>query len=89
MDTGGQSLAKGASEALLARAKQLDLGGEFELPPGDPITHFGAGYAKIIASNVFLSGLDPEFTSTDQARSLASGTTRPSAASNGTASHSR
>ncbi len=61
LDTGGQNLAEGASDALLSRASQLDLGGEFELPPGDPITHFGSGYAKIIASNVFLSGLDPEF----------------------------
>jgi len=61
LDTGGQGLAEGASEALLARARHLDLGGAFELPPGDPITHFGAGFAKIIASNVFLSGLEPEF----------------------------
>ena len=61
VDTGGQSGAEGASEALLARATQLDLGGDFELPPGDPVTHFGAGFAKTMASNVFLTGLAPEF----------------------------
>ena len=63
LDTGGQSPADGASEAVLARARELDMGGAFEMPPGDPITHFGAGFAKIMASNVFLSGLEPEFVS--------------------------
>ena len=35
--------------------------GTFEPPPGDPVSHFGAGFAKVLASNVFLSGLDPAF----------------------------
>ena len=43
------------------RARRLDIGGEFLLPPGDPISHFGAGFAKILCSNVFLAGLDPAF----------------------------
>lgn len=44
-----------------ARGRRLDLGGEFAIPPGDPISHFGAGFAKILCSNVFLAGLDPGF----------------------------
>lgn len=43
------------------RGRHLDLGGEFAIPPGDPISHFGAGFAKILCSNVFLAGLDPGF----------------------------
>ena len=43
------------------RARRLNLGGEFAIPPGDPISHFGAGFAKILCSNVFLAGLDPGF----------------------------
>lgn len=43
------------------RGRRLDLGGEFAIPPGDPISHFGAGFAKILCSNVFLAGLDPGF----------------------------
>ena len=44
-----------------ARADQIDLGGSFDIPPGDPISHFGGGFAKIVCSNVFLTGLDPDF----------------------------
>ncbi|SVC83554.1 uncharacterized protein METZ01_LOCUS336408, partial [marine metagenome] len=43
------------------RGGRLDLGGQFAIPPGDPISHFGAGFAKILCSNVFLAGLDPTF----------------------------
>ena len=46
---------------ILTRAKALDLGGNYDIPPGDPISHFGAGLAKILCSNVFLAGLDPTF----------------------------
>lgn len=45
----------------MARAKPLELGGEYVIPPGDPLTHFGAGFAKVMASNVFLSGLPLAF----------------------------
>ena len=43
------------------RARRLDIGGEYVFPPGDPISHFGAGFAKILCSNVFLAGLEPTF----------------------------
>ena len=37
-----------------ARADQIDLGGRFVIPPGDPVSHFGGGFAKILCSNIFL-----------------------------------
>lgn len=44
-----------------ARADRIDLGGRFAIPPGDPVSHFGAGFAKILCSNIFLAGLEPAF----------------------------
>ncbi len=46
---------------LLARADSLEIPGDWVLPPGDPLAHATAGFAKILCSNVFLSGLDPDF----------------------------
>ncbi len=46
---------------LVARAAALELPGEYVLPPGDALVHSTAGFAKILCSNVFLSGLDPDF----------------------------
>ena len=50
-----------ARAALIARGESLELPGEFVLPPGEPLHHHTAGFAKILCSNVFLSGLDPAF----------------------------
>ncbi len=47
--------------ALIARGEALRIPGEWMVPPGDPLLHATAGFAKILCSNVFLSGLDPEF----------------------------
>ena len=47
--------------AVVERGQSLDLGGHFEPPPGDAVSHFGAGFAKVLASNIFLGGLDPAF----------------------------
>ncbi len=47
--------------ALLARARALDLHPPYEPPPGDPLEHHAAGLAKVIASAVFITGLDPDF----------------------------
>ncbi len=47
--------------ALIARGDSLEIPGEWAIPPGDPLVHATAGFAKILCSNVFLSGLDPEF----------------------------
>ena len=50
-----------AREALIARAKSLELNTPYVPPPGDPLEHTASGYAKVICSAVFITGLDPEF----------------------------
>lgn len=58
---GAPTAAPSALETLLARAKALELPTAYVPPPGDPLEHHAAGYAKIMASAVFITGLDPEF----------------------------
>src|SRR5262245_58370608 len=48
-------------EALVARAKSLELNTPYDPPPGDPLEHHASGFAKIMCSAVFITGLDPEF----------------------------
>lgn len=50
-----------AREALLTRARALELDTKYVPPPGDPLTHHASGYAKIMCSAVFITGLDPGF----------------------------
>jgi CubicO group peptidase (beta-lactamase class C family) len=47
--------------ALIARAKSLELPTKYEPPPGDPLAHHTSGFAKIMCSAVFITGLDPDF----------------------------
>jgi CubicO group peptidase (beta-lactamase class C family) len=47
--------------ALVARAKSLELDTPYVPPPGDPLAHHTAGYAKVMCSAVFITGLDPDF----------------------------
>src|ERR1700694_3779854 len=56
----GQTAAE-AREALLARAKSFELDTPYAPPPGDPLEHHTAGFAKIMCSAVFITGLDPDF----------------------------
>src|SRR6516165_7159766 len=49
------------NEALIARAKSFELDTPYVPPPGDPLEHHTAGFAKIMCSAVFITGLDPEF----------------------------
>lgn len=49
-----------APEALIARAKALELPTKYEPPPGDPLEHNTSGFAKTLCSAVFITGLDPE-----------------------------
>lgn len=48
-------------DALIARAKSLELDTPYVPPPGDPLEHHTAGFAKIMCSAVFITGLDPGF----------------------------
>ena len=46
---------------MLARADSLDLGTPYTPPPGDPLSHHASGFAKIMCSAVFITGLEPDF----------------------------
>lgn len=48
-------------ERMLARADSLDLGTPYTPPPGDPLSHHASGFAKIMCSAVFITGLEPDF----------------------------
>ena len=48
-------------EALIARAKALELDTPYVAPPGDALEHQTAGFAKVMCSAVFITGLDPDF----------------------------
>ena len=50
-----------ARRALIARAKSLELPTNYVPPPGEKIEHYASGYAKIMCTAVFVSGLDPAF----------------------------
>ena len=48
-------------EAMLARAAELELDTEYVPPPGDPLHHHTSGFAKILCTGVFITGLDADF----------------------------
>lgn len=48
-------------QRMLDRAATLELSTEYTAPPGDPQSHHAAGFAKIMCSAVFITGLDPGF----------------------------
>ena len=48
-------------DALLARAKSFELDTPYVPPPGDPLEHHTAGFAKVMCSAVYMTGLSPEF----------------------------
>ena len=50
-----------AKAAMIERAKKLELPTPHVPPPGNPLEHHAAGFAKIVCSAVFISGFDPEF----------------------------
>ncbi|MFP6808527.1 MAG: serine hydrolase [Pseudomonadales bacterium] len=61
-DTGGQATNDDLDNAFITqRASTLDLGGEYIIPDQDPISLLGSGFAKTMASNIYLAGLEPEF----------------------------
>ncbi len=50
-----------ARDALIARAKSLELDTPYAPPPGDALEHHAAGFAKTMCSAVFITKLDPDF----------------------------
>jgi CubicO group peptidase (beta-lactamase class C family) len=50
-----------ARQALIARAKSFELDTPYVPPPGDPLVHHASGFAKVMCSAVFITGLDPDF----------------------------
>jgi CubicO group peptidase (beta-lactamase class C family) len=46
---------------IIDRAHSLELDTPYAPPPGDPLEHHTAGFAKIMCSAVFITGLDPDF----------------------------
>ena len=49
------------ANTLIERGRQLQLKTAYKAPPGDALSHQTAGYAKIMCSAVFITGLKPEF----------------------------
>ncbi|MGQ3123128.1 serine hydrolase domain-containing protein [Variovorax sp.] len=47
-------------EALIARARSLELATPYVPPPGNVLEHNTSGYAKAMCSAVFITGLDPD-----------------------------
>ena len=59
--TGINAKAQDATRAkMLARAAELELKTEYKAVPGDALSHHTAGFAKIMCSAVFMTGLKPE-----------------------------
>jgi CubicO group peptidase (beta-lactamase class C family) len=50
--------ADGSTESLIARAKAFELNTDYNSPPGEALHHQTAGFAKILCSGVFITGLD-------------------------------
>src|SRR5437870_11440262 len=48
-------------DSLIARAKALELNTAYVPPPGTALEHDAAGFAQIMCSAVFITGLDPDF----------------------------
>lgn len=49
-----------ARDALIARARSFELDTPYVPPPGDPLEHNTAGFAKTMCSNVFITGMQPD-----------------------------
>ncbi len=56
-----QVMTPEARSKMFARATELELKTKYKAPPGDALSHNTAGYAKIMCSAVFITGLTPEF----------------------------
>jgi CubicO group peptidase (beta-lactamase class C family) len=52
-------LQEDPTAALVARAAALELATAYAPPPGDALEHHTSGFAKVLCSAVFITGLDP------------------------------
>lgn len=50
-----------AKARMLARADSFEIKTEYAGPPGDALEYHTAGFAKIMCSAIFITGLDPDF----------------------------
>jgi CubicO group peptidase (beta-lactamase class C family) len=57
----GQQMTEELRAKVIARAAQFEIKGERPIPPGDELSHNTAGYAKIMCSAIFITGLSPDF----------------------------
>lgn len=48
-------------DEITTRAAALELDTAYVPPPGDALEHHASGFAKVLCSAVFVSGLDPDF----------------------------
>src|ERR1044071_8288376 len=53
--------AQTRNDARIARAKPAERDTPYVAPPGAPLELHAAGYAKVMCSAVFVTGLDPDF----------------------------
>ena len=53
-------VSDGSREQLIARAELFELDTEYVPPPGQALHHQTAGFAKILCSGVFITGLDAD-----------------------------
>jgi len=59
-DMRGFPTSDGSEEQLIARADSYELDTEYVAPPGEALHHHTAGFAKILCSGVFITGLDAD-----------------------------
>jgi len=57
----GSAVVDAEKAALIDRALGHELDTPYNPPPGDPISHHASGFAKILCSAVFITGLDLDF----------------------------
>ena len=57
--SGEAPVSDGSSDSINARADYFRLKNQYIPPPGESLHHYTAGYAKILCSAVFVTGLDP------------------------------
>ena len=53
-------VSDGSAESINARADYFRVDNNYEPPPGEALHHYTAGFAKILCSAVFVTGLDPK-----------------------------